>query len=79
MSNPFCPGCTNSHCCLTCSHYTGCLSFIPTQLVSIGCDVPERKGDHISLHIGSWPKINGELVEKCQYWQPQEESCTKSA
>ena len=66
MGNPFCPGCKNTHCCLTCDNYTGCISLIPTRLTGIGCT--KRPDDNISLHIGGWPKINGKTEKRCEFW-----------
>ena len=72
MDNPFCPGCINTHCCLTCNNYGGLISFIPTQTY-ISCNAPERKYDKVTLHIGSWPKINGKLTKKCKYWKKRKQ------
>lgn len=61
--------CERQHCCLTCTNYTGSIELIPTRLTGIGCKAPELKDAEISLHIGSWPKVDGKLIKKCQHWE----------
>ena len=60
--------CSQPHCCLTCVNFGGALESIPTRLVGIECKVETRKNQEISLHIGSWPIINGKLEKKCKFW-----------
>jgi hypothetical protein len=59
--------CSNTHCCLTCDNYQGGIELLPGTISSIECIA--RPTANITVQIGGWPKINGNVEKKCSDWR----------